>query len=240
MHPITQLYTTARPMQPLMMGSVTTRLVATAGADATVRLFCSVTGCHLQTQQGHQDRVTCVQWSPCSGAWLASASLDGTARLWRLAAVPAGSPAAGAGDNGGQSKANGPQVQPLLEPAALLGGHSGRVSCLAFSPDSQLLATGSSEGQVWVWGVTRSSEGAHKEPEFKGQCGGLVTSVDFSPCGRVLAAASGGGCLGRGMHGPIGSLASTAAVGAGHTVLCDDRSACAALLLPTLMTCADT
>jgi len=156
------IYDAAIHPTPLTLGAVTTQLIATAGADASLRLWCSATGLQLQQLEGHGDRVTRLHWSPC-GSLLASASLDGTARLWALQASSS-----------------------LLSPAHVLTGHGGRVSCLAFSPCGSQLATGSSEGQVWLWSTADGS----CQRKLSGH-GSLVTAVCFSPCGSLLASASG-------------------------------------------------
>ncbi|EFN59532.1 hypothetical protein CHLNCDRAFT_19120 [Chlorella variabilis] len=154
-----------------MLGSVPTQLVATAGADATVRLWCSTTGRQLQLLTGHGDRVCRLCWSPC-GSLLASTSLDGATRVWSMGAAAASSLPAS-----------------LLEPGPVFGegGDDGRVSCLAFSPDGGQLATGASSGQVRLW----STGGEGSCLRELSRHGGLVSSVCFSPCSSLLASASG-------------------------------------------------
>ena len=156
------IYDAAAHPRALALGVVTTRLIATAGADASLRLWCSATGRQLQQLEGHGDWVTRLHWSAC-GCQLASASLDGTARLWRLDASSL-----------------------LLSSGHMLSGHGGRVSCLAFSPCGSQLATGSGEGQVWLWSTADGS----CQQKLSGH-GGLVTAICFSPCGTLLASASG-------------------------------------------------
>ncbi|KAL4853611.1 putative WD repeat-containing protein [Chlorella vulgaris] len=162
--------------QSVTIGSLPTQLVATAGADHTIRLWCTSTGCQLQALRAHQDRVTRLRWSPC-GSLLASASLEGGTRLWHLhPSVLAASPC-------------GTSTQ-LLAPGAVLQGDEaeGRTSCLAFNPDSSLLATGSSTGTVRLWATAGGEAGSHQK---LGGHGSLVSSVCFSPCGTLLASASG-------------------------------------------------
>ena len=204
-------------LQAVTLGRLSTQLLATGGSDGALRLWCSVTGRQLQLLSGHTDRVTRLAWSPCGGL-LASASLDGTARLWQLQdnADPHNSDShASAGHGaGGSNKGGAAGELPLLLPAGgpVVSIEGGRPSCLAFSPDSSLLAVGSSEGAVWLVGTGAaaaadgcngceigcdSSGSSNPAPSAVWRCqklsahGGLVSAVSFSPCGRLLASASG-------------------------------------------------
>jgi WD40 repeat protein len=78
---------------------------------------------------GHMDGVHAVAFSP-DGKQLATASHDGTARVW--------------------DAASGNEVK-------LLQGHTGAVYSVAFSPDGQRVATAGHDGLVLVWDV-RSGE----------------------------------------------------------------------------------
>ena len=71
---------------------------------------------------GHSDRVGLTAWSP-DGEFLATASEDNTARLWRK---------------------DGSLVHVLT-------GQTQPVRSLAFSPNSKRLATGSNDGSVLIW-----------------------------------------------------------------------------------------
>lgn len=198
-------------LQALSLGSLTTQLIATGGSDAVIRLWCSLTGRLLQQLRGHSDRVTRLAWSPC-GSLLASASLDGTVRMWQLqgcAEPPAEGGQNGPGSRGGELGLMSPAEGPVVS------SQGGRPSCLAFSPDSALLAVGTSEGTVWLVGTGTaaacaddgSSEGASDSaPAALWRCqklsghGALVSAVSFSPCGRLLASASGAHMLVVCMH----------------------------------------
>jgi WD40 repeat protein len=57
------------------------KVVASASADKTVRLWDAVTGAALQTLEGHSGSVSSVAFSP-DGKVVASASTDKTVRLW--------------------------------------------------------------------------------------------------------------------------------------------------------------
>ena len=71
------------------------------------------------------------------------------------------------------------------EEIGLLTGHESRISCVAFSPDGQTLASGSSDTAIRLWNL---HTGQHKTTLTLHR--GSVTSVAFSPDSGTLASGS--------------------------------------------------
>ncbi|BAJ26000.1 MULTISPECIES: TIR domain-containing protein [Kitasatospora] len=144
------------------------RRLLTGCDDHKVRISDLDTGRVEAELVGHTDRVyavTAVTGTP-DGDWLASASWDGTAlvwrdgavrhrltghvgRLWTAAAHPARPLLATAGDD---------RVVRLWDtrtgaPLAGLRGHTGRILAVTFNPDGTLLASGGEDGTVRLWRI---------------------------------------------------------------------------------------
>ena len=98
------------------------RLLATASADRTARLWNPATGECRRTLTGHTSTVWAVAFSP--DGLLATASDDQTARLWN--------PATG-------------------DSRRTFTGHTSTVIGVAFSPDGRLLATASADRTARLW-----------------------------------------------------------------------------------------
>ncbi len=133
--------------------------------------------------RGHTAAVSQVRISP-DGRWIASASADGTARIW--------------------DAATGAHLDTLV-------GHMAGVSCVAWSPDSDILATGSDDKAIRLWDrVTASPAHAviERAERIAQSRGGLSTRggrtgrapllghhnyvycLAFSPKGNILASGS--------------------------------------------------
>ena len=106
------------------------RLLATGGADTTVRLWHVATGREVRTLTGRSKRPNSVAFSP-DGRWLAVGSSDHTVRLW--------DPAAG-------------------RLAKTLVGHTRGVEAVVFAPSGRWLAAGGADGTVRVWDVASGRE----------------------------------------------------------------------------------
>ncbi|XP_069507845.1 telomerase protein component 1 isoform X2 [Ambystoma mexicanum] len=105
--------------------------------DGTVRIWDVVDGetkCR-HVCQGHQGPVLALAHSP---QLLASASEDCTVHIWLVNLLMS-------------SGSSSP-----LSPCAVLRGHTAGVTCCAFSPDGQLLATGSKDRSLLCWETASS------------------------------------------------------------------------------------
>ncbi|MGW2425283.1 nSTAND1 domain-containing NTPase [Streptomyces sp. NPDC001709] len=108
----------------------------------------------------HDDVVTSLAFAP-GGRLLASASWDGTARLWQV--------------TGGRA----------LWPLAILRGHTKFVRSVAFSPDGRTLVTASEDTTVRIWDVTDPRR--PRPTSILTPRAGEVGGAGFGPGGHVLA-----------------------------------------------------
>lgn len=153
-------------------------LLATAGRDelatkgdertlkAEIRIRSGATGEAVKILPGHNDKnsthILALSFSP-SGKKLATASQDGTVKVW--------------------DPATGAELASLRHTFASAFG-------VAFSPDSNRLASSGDDGVVRVWDLS-TNKTAFTIPG-DGKSGAPVYGVSFSPDGKTLAASSSG------------------------------------------------
>ncbi|MGW2516013.1 nSTAND1 domain-containing NTPase [Streptomyces sp. NPDC001617] len=190
------------------------RLLATASADRTVRLW----DVRDRTRPkplgkpltGHTSWVSSAVFSP-DGKTLASASDDGTVRLWDVR-DPSRPKALGTPLNGHDgtiyliafspdghtlATANEDHTVRLWNTTtpsratslATLTGHTAAVRSLAISPDGRTIAAGGDDNTVMLWNTSDPSHPERTGPTLTGHTG-TVHSVAFSPDGKTLASGS--------------------------------------------------
>lgn len=99
------------------------QLIASGGADKSIRLWRKADGSLLHSFPAHADFVTALAFDDAS-QMLASGSLDGRVKVWSAA--------------GGVLRYD-------------FGGHTGRVEALSFASDGHLLASAGADGSVRLW-----------------------------------------------------------------------------------------
>jgi eukaryotic-like serine/threonine-protein kinase len=138
------------------------QLLASGGADGTIKTWEAGTGKLLRTIAGHAGPVSGVAFSP-DGRLLASSSWDRTVKVWETA--------------------SGKGIQTL-------SGHTLAATRVAFSPDGKLLASSSWDQTIRFWDPTAGNEirSIHWDSPQPGRVDPL-DSVAFHPDGKYLAAA---------------------------------------------------
>jgi WD40 repeat protein len=128
----------------------------------------------------HNGPIPALAFS-ADGKWLATAGSDMTVKLWSVEYAPLG-----------MGLLPG-MVNPLpdLHERATLVGHRGQVRCLAFSPNSKMLATGGGDWTIRLWDLARFPEGG-MNPSMRTLTGhtNAVLSLAFSSDGLTLASGS--------------------------------------------------
>ncbi len=186
-------------------------LLASGGDDDQIRLWQPTAGQwhNHQLLRGHTGAILAITFSP-DGRWLATSGADNSIRLWdlqsndcisqlrahrkmvnALAFSPDGKYLASA-DDGGLLRLH--QVNDLVSPtqqgarqaAWEITTNNSALFTLAFSPDSQLLASGGTEKSIQIWHVSERRLVASVQGHESS-----IYALAFSPDGRYLASSGG-------------------------------------------------
>ncbi|KAJ5545115.1 hypothetical protein N7461_007419 [Penicillium sp. DV-2018c] len=116
-------------------------MIASAGADAAVKVWDTATGRLIHTFEGHLAGISTLVWAP-NGEWIATGSDDKTIRFWN--------------------------VNTLKAHNKVFDGHHNYVYQIAFAPKGNILVSGSYDEAVFMWDVRRAqvmrSLPAHSDP----------------------------------------------------------------------------
>ncbi|KAJ1841856.1 hypothetical protein H4S02_004465 [Coemansia sp. RSA 2611] len=170
---------------------------ATCGNDRTVRIWRD--GEPIKTLSGHSADINSIRWHP-AGKFLASASDDGSVKVWSLAAEPplvhtfAGHaqqvylvkwlPRADKAILASASFDGSVRVWDAHNGACMrvLAAHTKPVDCMAFSPDGRYLVSGAFDKKVCVWSV---KDGALLKTYLADDA---VHDVQWAPSGQIAVA----------------------------------------------------
>jgi WD40 repeat protein len=115
------------------------KYIVSGSWDKTVKIWDVETGKEINTLTGHKQQVSAVTFSP-DGLYVASASFDKTVCIWKLE----------------QLLSNKSQI--YHNPESILSGHTWAVLTVAFSPNGEILATGSDDNTIKLWEVKTGRE----------------------------------------------------------------------------------
>ncbi|MBD1886581.1 AAA-like domain-containing protein [Microcoleus vaginatus] len=149
-------------------------IIVSASDDQTLKIW-QKDGKLIHDIKGHSGQITSVSFSP-DGKIIASASVDGTVKLWKITG----------------------------EELSSLKVERGWITSASFSPDGQIIAAAGTDGTVKLWSLRKLVEKLQKQQSIEASIdiklsrtlqmeSDKIMSVNFSPDGAMLAAASAGG-----------------------------------------------
>ena len=164
------------------------KLLASGSADKTIKIWNLQTGELQKTLKGHAAGVFSIAFSP-DNSLIASGSFDKTVKLWNIKQGKSEkyqrySYAHSRGNSYGYSYEYSYAYSHGFPTRTLLG-HTQEVQSVAFSPDGQTLASGSTDGTVKLWNVNTG-----KAFRTLSDHTDAVWSVAIAPDGKTLASGS--------------------------------------------------
>jgi WD40 repeat protein len=182
------------------------RVLATAGTDATIKLWDARTGSPVRRLVGHAENVRWVTFSP-DGTRLVSASYDRQAIVWDVARGAELARLAGAHKNWVNAVAVSPDASYAVTggrdglmtlwdlktflPIRTTFGHAESVGAVAFSRDGRTIASGGEDRTIRIWDRASGTELHHVVRHAA-----PVKDVRFSADGSRLLSASLDGTIG--------------------------------------------
>jgi len=175
------------------------RLVVTASADGTARVWDAATGASRGELRGHSGSVNSASFSP-DGKFIVTAGNDATVRLWDAGRIEQVRQIGGAYPKPVSSAEYSPDGRFIVaasgeaawvcdanrgEVVRKLEGHTGQVNSASFSPDSRLIVTAGADNTARVWNA-QTGESIATLLDHKGP----VLNAMFSPDGRSVFTAS--------------------------------------------------
>lgn len=186
-----------------LMFANTSDILISGSLDGEILVWNMKTGKPFHRLRGHKGAITSLSLQP-GGSHFASGSLDGQVNIWstfdwmqisRLLSREEGINALSYNRTGkwlGIATSENAQIWNLEERRQIhvLKNHNASVQAIAFSPESQMCATGDANGQIRVWRSNVGRSEIRIDPFPRN-----VNDVAFSPDGKIVASGNSAGKL---------------------------------------------